>query len=133
MKTWCLHSASAHSTVAHTLLSVVFAAGLTAMTLTSALGQENDWRNSPRYGQSGRQDEQRGDHQRSHANQRAQQEQHNRYQRRYGRQDRQYGYEERYQRAYQSYGYADPAYVYAPPPVVYEPRPSPGVTLFFGF
>jgi hypothetical protein len=122
-----------HATVANTLLGLAFAATLTAVTIGSALGQENDRRNSPHYAQNERQDQQRGDHQQNRYNQRAQQEQHSRVQRRYGRQDRQYGYDERYQRANRSYGYADPAYVYAPPPVVYEPRPSNGISLFFGF
>jgi hypothetical protein len=125
MKTACLHPTSAHSTIANTLLGVVFAAGLTAMTIVAALGQENDRRDSSQYAQPGRQDAQRGDHQQSHGNQR-----HNRVQKQSGHQ---YGYDQRYQRANQSYGYADPAYVYAPPPVVYEPRPSPGISLFFNF
>jgi hypothetical protein len=120
MKTLCLHPTSAHATVANTLLGVVLAAGLTAVTIASALGQENDRRNSPQYAQEGRQDQQRGDHQQSRGNQRAQQVQHSRIQRRSGHQEPQYRY-------------ADPAYVYAPPPVVYEPRPSPGISLFFGF
>jgi uncharacterized protein HemX len=130
MKTSRLHSTSAHATVASTLQGVAFAAALTAVTIGSALGQQNDRRNSPQYAQNERHDQQRGDHQQ---NQRSQQEQHRRVQTRNSHQERPYGDDQRYRRAYQSYGYADPAYVYAPAPVIYEPRPSPGISLFFKF
>ena len=133
MKTARLHSTSAHAIVANTLLGVALAAALTAVTMGSALGQENDRSNWPQYAQNERRDQQRGDQQQNRGNQRARQEQHSRVQTRSSRQDRQYGDDQRYRRANQSYGYADPAYVYSPPPVVYEPRPSPGISLFFNF
>jgi hypothetical protein len=133
MKTSRLHPTSAHATGANTLLGVAFAAALTAVTIGSAVGQENDRRNSPQYAQNERHDQQRGDQQQNRGNQRSQQEQHSRVQTRSSHQERQYGDNQRYRRANQSYGYADPAYVYAPPPVVYEPRPSPGISLFFNF
>jgi hypothetical protein len=116
MKTSRLHSTSAHATVASTLRGVVVAAAVAAVTIGSALGQENDRRNSPQYAQN--------EH-----NQRS----HKRVQPNPSRQERPSGDDERYRRANRSYGYADPAYVYAPPPVVYEPRPSPGISLFFKF
>lgn len=109
MKTPCLHPTRSHSaTAAKALLGVVFAAGLTAITIVPAIADENDSHNSSQHAQ--RYDAQRGDHQQSHRKQRPTQ---------------------RYDERYQSRGYANPAYVYAPPPVVYDPRPSPGVSLFF--
>src|ERR1700676_4062523 len=125
MKTSALQAKSGHSTMTTTLLGVVFATGLAAMTVGSALAQENDRRNSA---QPGWQDD---NHQQSRATQRAQPGQHDRVRKTSNHQERQSGYEQRYQQANRSYGYADPAYVYAPPPVVYEPRPSPGISLFF--
>jgi hypothetical protein len=105
MKTQCLHPTRSHSAAAaNALLGVVFAAGLTVITIAPAVADDNSQH-------AQRHDEQRGEHQQNHRKQRPTQH--------------------RYDERYQSRGYSNPAYVYAPPPVVYDPRPSPGVSLFF--
>jgi len=57
----------------------------------------------------------------------------NRDQRSYRDQQRSYG--RSYRPNNRSYAYADPYYApyYGPPAYVYDPRPTPGISLFFGF